>query len=219
MIPKEVEPAMDLDVPEISLKTPIERLREWSSNIGQNERTTRIAKDIISNAKELLVGRDINLDLVLEQIKTSAFNSIYVGHRAIATSYARTIGSIGLALGCSMHDPQLVYLSGVCLSHSVKDKNIVPEGFRETMIKVTNDYGANTLLKPEVYMPILQYLFAIRGERASWVRVGTGKLLQENKIDEAYRMVSLRDDFETKLRLLFPKTTTSSILTPPKFGI
>mgnify|MGYP001585342565 FL=1 len=220
MIPKEIEPPMDLVVFEISEKTPIDRLETWSSQRWPSSGTKIVAEDIVNNAAELTMASDkeIDFELVLRNIKVYRHGSgVYSGRRAIAVHSARTIGGIAVALGLSMHDPPLVVLSGIYFSESESVKNNSSlNDFRKIMIEVTEGYARDTLPSPDLYMKILRSLFI---EKTQNTKRRTGQLLQTGNIEEVYNMINPRGAFVMSRTRQFPKATTSSILTPPNPSI
>lgn len=213
MIPKEIEPSMDLAVFEISEKTRYQQLQEWSSNRWPYEGRKMVARDIVNNVAELTRDKEINFEFVLKKIKVYRSGSgVYYGESAIAINTARTIGGIAVALGCSMDDPRLVVISGMCLSEGVKNESSL-EDFRNIMTEATESYGREMLPSPDLYMEILRSLLM---EKIQNTKIKVGKLLQDGKIEKVYNMINSRGAFVISPRQSLPKTTTSSILTPPK---
>lgn len=216
MIPKEIEPVMDLVVFEISEKTPYKQLQKWSSQNWPSDSTKMVTRDIVNNVVELTSGKEIDFCLVLKNIKVNRYDSgVYSGRAAIAVNAARTVGGIAVALGCSMDDPRIVVISGMCLIKMAKDESSL-EDFRNIMTEAIGNYGKNMLPEPDLYMEILQSLFT---EKIQNTKIKVGKLLQNGNIEEVHKMINSRGNFEISRMPQSPKTTTSSILTPPNPSI
>lgn len=225
MIPREGEPTRFLDAFGISQnKTSNVALREWSTDRWKNDTSSYVASDIINNGKELLLGSNVDWKLVLDSIRVvREYNSaVQFGKVAIAANGARLIGGLAARAGWSMHDPQSVYLSGKYLAHIAK-----LEDFKITIAQAAVSYGKKTLPEAELSMKTLDLLLEHRDIRKHTKLVEkTIDFLRKGDIQGAYTIVSSLDDIESSRgpalrrgRPVSSKTTTSSILTPPKPGI
>jgi hypothetical protein len=219
MIPKEPEPTRSLDVPRISEKTSNAALKKWSTEYWESGRRRRVELDIIDNGKELLLGSSVDWSLVLGSISVVQEGGyggyMQVGEAAIAVNGARFIGGLVAHAGWSMHDPQSVYLSGKYLAHIAK-----LEDFKNVMTLASVSYGRKTLPEAELLMKTLDLLLENPNiRRRSNLLTKTIVLLHDGNIQDAYKIVSFLEEPGSKRGPDFSKTTTSSILTPPKFGI
>lgn len=188
MTAKELEPATALDIPEISKKTQIEQLRTWSSQKWPSDGSRGVAADIVKNGKELLAGSNIDWKLVLSSIHVQQVSSTQVGEAAIAANDARTIGGFAVAAGWAMHDPAIVYLSGIYLANRAGDKL---EDFRTTMRQAAVAYGEKVFPKADLYMKTLDLLLELRDRsRRRNIITHVAPLLREGNIEEAYKTVS-----------------------------
>lgn len=198
MIPREGEPAIFSDVPGISEKTSNEMLKEWSSQIWPSDGRNCVAQDIVNNGKQLLLGSNVDWGLVLSRINARKVDTVVFGEAAIAANGARLIGGLAARAGWSMHDPQSVYLSGKYLGRIAGSKL---EDFKTTMTLVSVSYIRKTLPGAELLMKTLDLLLEHRGgnNNGNFVkRIAT--LLRDGKIQEAYTIVSSREDFVSRRR-------------------
>jgi hypothetical protein len=218
MIPIEGEPTRFLDVPLISQKTSNAVLRIWSTDRWKSDTSSYVASHIINNGKELLLGSNVNWDLVLDSIRVvGGYNNrggVQSGVDAIAVNGARFIGGLAARAGWSMHDPPTVYLSGKYLAHIA---NL--EDFKTTMTNRAVSYGQKTIPEAELLMKTLDLLLEhpeIRKHSSHLTRMYN--LLNNGDIQGAYSIVSSLEELESSRRPVSSKTTTSSILTPPNRG-
>jgi len=223
MIPKECEHHIGSSgLPSISRKISSERLKEFSRKRWLSDDLRAVSQAIVRNGKELLAGDETNWDLVLGSIRSQRQDSVQFGEAAIAASGASFIGALGAQAQWSMHDPQMVYLSGVLLGYRVNAKdNGELEGFKNRMQQACVDYGQKVLPKPSIYyMKILDFLLLEikdrRTHRSTMDKVVS--LLKEGNIKKAYNLINSLDDRVRKRGQGSSKTTTSSILTPPNPG-
>jgi len=222
MIPKEREHKDSSGLPLISRKISSERLKEFSGKRWLSDDLRAVSQAIVRNGEELLAGDETNWDLVLGSIRSQRQDSVQFGEAAIAASGASFIGALGAQAQWSMHDPQMVYLSGVLLGYRVNAKdNGELEGFKNRMQQACVDYGQKVLPKPSIYyMEILDFLLLEitdrRTHRSTMDKVVS--LLKEGNIKKAYNLINSLDDRVRKRGQGSSKTTTSSILTPPNPG-
>jgi len=216
---KEPEPTRFSDVPRISKKTSNEVLKKWSTKHWESDSRRSVALDIINNGRELLLGSTVDWSLVLGSIIVvqEGGHGDYkrAGKAAIEVSGARFIGGLAGRAGWSMHDPQSVYLSGKYLARIAK-----LEDFKSTMTLAAVSYGQNTLPEAEFLMETIDLLLEhpdIRRHGYRITKVITS--LHDGDIQGAYKIVSFLGEPVSKRGPDFSKTTTSSVLTPPKLGI
>lgn len=213
----EFEPMLS-GIPDISKKTSNEQLLVWSKQHWPSDRRRYVAYDIVNNGKELLLGSDVDWDSVLGSIRVAReYNgSVQSGEVAIAANGARFIGGLAARAGWSMHDPQSVYLSGQYLAHIAGSEL---QDFKTAMTLSSVCYIRKTFPEDELLMKTLDLLSGHRDGRNNGnlvTRIAT--LLHDGNIQDAYSVVSSREDVVRRRGPDFSRTTKSSILTPPKFG-
>lgn len=218
MIPREGDPTRILDVPYISVKTSREQVQQYSELRWRNDGRSRIAADIIKNGEELLVESNIDWELVLGSIRREQLGSASYGKAAIAIYDAHLIGALAARGGWATHDPPIVYISGKCLAERVSDKL---ESFKSTMLRAAVMYGHKTLPHADLYIETLDFLLGVENRaRHRKIINNLGVLLGSGDIEGAYEiMQESRGDLVSRRGPDFFRTTTSSIRTPPKFGI
>ena len=195
MTTKEPEPKRFLDIPVISEKTPNEKLQEWSKQHWLSDRRKSVACDIVNNGKELLLGSNVDWDLVLRSISVvGGYNSsMHFGEAAIAADGSRFIGGLAARSGWSMHNPETVCLSGKYLGHIASSKL---EDFKTTMTLASVSYIHKILPEAELLIKTMDLLLEnpdIRNRSNLLTKMGI--LLQDRKIQDAYTLVSSREDF------------------------
>lgn len=188
-----VEQGIVLDVPPISIKTSNEKLRKFSSDVWPSDGRNSVAHDIVNNGKELLLGSNVDWNLVLSRISARQMDTVLFGEAAIAANGARFIGGLAARAGWSMHDPQSVYLSGKYLGHIAGSKL---EDFKTTMTLASVSYGEQTIPEAELLMKTLDLLLEHRGGNNNGNLVNRiAKLLHNGRVLDAYNIVSSRWDF------------------------
>lgn len=216
MISREGEPTGFLDLPKISPKTSSEQLLMWSKEVWKSDSRNRVARDMVNNGKELLFGSNIDWNLVLSKISARKMGAVVFGEAAIAADCARFVGGLASRAGWSMHDPQSVYLSGKYLADTAGSKL---EDFKTTMTLASVCYMEKTMPEAESLMKTLDLLLGnprIRNRSSLLTKIAT--LLHDGNVQDAYLMVSSREDLVRRREPVSSKTTTSSILIPPKPG-
>jgi len=198
MISKDFEQRMILEVPLISPKIPNSRLEEFSRQRWLSDDAKAVAKDIVQNAKELLIGGNTDWELVLGSIRAQKLNIVQFGEAAIAADSARTIGALAVYAGWSMHDPPIVYLSGRLIADRVKNGENLGD-FKNRMLEAAINYGNKVLPHADFYIEILDFLLQPkdRGKYGFIIRK-VAPLLREGNIEGAYNMINPRDDLVRK---------------------
>lgn len=212
-----VEQGIVLEIPPISIKTSNEKLRKFSSDVWRSDGRNSVAHDIVNNGKELLLGSNVDWDLVLSKISARKMDIVVFGEVAIAADGARFIGGLASRAGWAMHDPQSVYLSGKYLADTAGSKL---KDFKTTMTLASVCYIQKTIPEAELLIKTLDLLLEnpdIRNHSNLLTKIAV--LLHNGDIQGGYAMVSSREDFVRRRESVSSKTTTSSILTPPNPGM
>ncbi len=191
------EQRLSLEIPNISEKTSIKILQDWSHQRWPSDAKMHVAADMVKNCQELLAKKNIDWKLVLRNIRIENFG-LQFGESAIANSEAHIVGPLAAQVDWPMHRPEIVYLSGKCIASRVSEKL---EDFKKTMLETAIVYGQKTIPNANLCMEVLDYILEIpnRNKERHTIKQ-LYALLREGNTEGAYKTMQSRRDFVSKRR-------------------